>query len=49
MPIHFGKYPGSSLLKKLISFTVRLKRLMVREVGETEVRISVIKALHWLR
>lgn len=44
MPILYGKYPGSSLLKKLISFTVGLKRPMVREVGETEVRISMHKS-----
>lgn len=44
MPILYGKYPGSSLLKKLISFTVGLKRPMVREVRETEVRISMHKS-----
>ena len=44
IPKLYGKYPGWSLLKKLIAFGVGLKRPMVREVGETEVRISVHKS-----
>ena len=44
IPKLYGKYPGWSLLKKLIAFSVGLKRPMVREVGETEVRISVHKS-----
>lgn len=44
IPKLYGKYPGWSLLKKLISWSVGLKRPMVREVGETEVRISVHKS-----
>lgn len=44
VPTLYSKYPGWSLVKKLISFTVGLKRPMVREVGETEVRISVHKS-----
>ena len=44
IPKLYGKYPGWSLLKKLIAWGVGLKRPMVREVGETEVRISVHKS-----
>jgi nitroreductase len=44
IPKLYGKYPGWSLLKKLIAWVVGLKRPMVREVGETEVRISVHKS-----
>lgn len=44
IPKLYGKYPGWSILKKLISWSVGLKRPMVREVGETEVRISVHKS-----
>jgi nitroreductase len=44
IPKLYGKFPGWSLIKKLISFSVGLKRPMVREVGETEVRISVHKS-----
>lgn len=44
IPKLYGKYPGWSLLKKLIAFSVGLRRPMVREVGETEVRISVHKS-----
>lgn len=44
IPTLYSKYPGWSLIKKLISFIVGLKRPMVREVGETEVRISVHKS-----
>ena len=44
IPKLYSKYPGWSLLKKLIAFGVGLKRPMVREVGETEVRISVHKS-----
>lgn len=44
IPKLYSKYPGWSLIKKLIAFGVGLKRPMVREVGETEVRISVHKS-----
>ncbi|SFO57183.1 Nitroreductase [Algoriphagus ornithinivorans] len=44
IPKLFGKYPGWSLLKKLIAWWVGMRRPMVREVGETEVRISVHKS-----
>lgn len=44
IPKLYSKYPGWTLLKKLISWSVGLKRPMVREVGETEVRISVHKS-----
>jgi nitroreductase len=44
IPKLYSKYPGWTLLKKLIAFSVGLKRPMVREVGETEVRISVHKS-----
>lgn len=44
IPKLYSKYPGWSLTKKLIAFGVGLKRPMVREVGETEVRISVHKS-----
>mgnify|MGYP005852706479 CR=1 FL=1 len=41
IPKLYGKFPSWSLLKKLISWSVGLKRPMVRDVGETDVRISV--------
>lgn len=44
IPKLYGKFPGWSLLKKAISFFVGLRRPMIREVGETEVRISVHKS-----
>ncbi|WP_289030096.1 nitroreductase family protein [uncultured Algoriphagus sp.] len=44
IPKLFGKYPGWSLIKKLIAWWVGMRRPMVREVGETEVRISVHKS-----
>ncbi|MFL0685272.1 nitroreductase [Algoriphagus aquaeductus] len=44
IPKLYGKFLGWSILKKLIAFTVGLRRPMVREVGETEVRISVHKS-----
>lgn len=44
IPKLFGKYPGWSLLKKLIAWWVGMRRPMVREVGETEVRISIHKS-----
>lgn len=44
IPKLYSKFPGWSILKKLIAFGVGLKRPMVREVGETEVRISVHKS-----
>jgi len=44
IPKLYSKFPGWSLVKKAIAFAVGLKRPMVREVGETEVRISVHKS-----
>lgn len=44
IPKLYSKYPGWSFVKKAIAFFVGLKRPMVREVGETEVRISVHKS-----
>lgn len=44
IPKLFGKYPGWTFLKKIIAWWVGLRRPMVREVGETEVRISVHKS-----
>jgi nitroreductase len=44
IPKLFSSYPGWSLLKKIIAWWVGRKRPMVREVGETEVRISVHKS-----
>lgn len=44
IPKLYSKFPGWTLIKKGISFFVGLKRPMVREVGETEVRISVHKS-----
>lgn len=44
IPKLYSKFPGWTLVKKAIAFAVGLKRPMVREVGETEVRISVHKS-----
>ncbi|OOG78667.1 nitroreductase family protein [Algoriphagus sp. A40] len=44
IPKLFSRYPGWSLLKKIIAWWVGIYRPMVREVGETEVRISVHKS-----
>lgn len=44
IPKLYGKFPGWSFIKKIIAFTVGIRRPMVREVGETEVRISVHKS-----
>jgi nitroreductase len=44
IPKLYSKFPGWTLIKKAIAFAVGLKRPMVREVGETEVRISVHKS-----
>lgn len=44
IPKLYSKYPGWTMIKKLIAFFMGLKRPMVREVGETEVRISVHKS-----
>ncbi|WP_297335761.1 nitroreductase family protein [Algoriphagus sp.] len=44
IPKLFSNYPGWSTIKKLIAWWVGLRRPMVREVGETEVRISVHKS-----
>lgn len=44
IPKLFGKYPGWTLIKKTIAWWVGLRRPMVREVSETDVRISVHKS-----
>ncbi|TDQ16281.1 nitroreductase [Algoriphagus boseongensis] len=44
IPKLYSKYFGWSIIKKVISWWVGLRRPMVREVGETEVRISVHKS-----
>lgn len=44
IPKLYGKYPGWSLLKKIIAWWIGMKKPMVREVGETDVRISVHKS-----
>ncbi|MHA7130306.1 nitroreductase family protein [Algoriphagus namhaensis] len=44
IPKLYTKFPGWGWIKKVIAFVVGLKRPMVREVGETEVRISVHKS-----
>ncbi len=44
IPKLFGKYPGWSILKKIVAWWIGLQRPMVREVGESEVRISVHKS-----
>ncbi len=44
IPKLYSKFPGWTLIKKVIAFFMGLKRPMVREVGETEVRISVHKS-----
>lgn len=44
IPKLYGKYFGWSIIKKVIAWWVGLRRPMVREVGETEVRISVHKS-----
>lgn len=44
IPKLYFKFPGWSWIKKLIAWWVGLRRPMVREVGEAEVRISVHKS-----
>lgn len=44
IPKLYSRYPGWTLIKKLIAWWVGLKRPMVREVSETDVRISVHKS-----
>lgn len=44
IPKLYAKFPGATLIKKVVAFFIGLKRPMVREVGETEVRISVHKS-----
>lgn len=44
IPKLYSKYLGWSIIKKVIAWWVGLRRPMVREVGETEVRISVHKS-----
>ncbi|EPA00285.1 putative nitroreductase [Indibacter alkaliphilus LW1] len=45
IPRLYSKYPFWSLTKRLIAWLVGLKRPMVREVSETDVRISVHKSV----
>lgn len=44
VPKLYSKFPGWTLVKKVIAFFVGLKRPMVREVSETDIRISVHKS-----
>ncbi|WP_296704783.1 nitroreductase family protein [Algoriphagus sp.] len=44
IPKLYTKFPGWTFIKKLISWWVGLKRPMVREVSETDLRISVHKS-----
>ncbi|MBN3582627.1 nitroreductase family protein [Algoriphagus aestuarii] len=44
IPNLYSRYPGWTLIKKIIAWFVGLKRPMVREVSETDVRISVHKS-----
>lgn len=44
IPKLYSRYPGWTLIKKLIAWWVGLRRPMVREVSETNVRISVHKS-----
>ncbi len=44
VPMLYHKFPGWSLVKKLIAITQGLRKPMVREVSETAVRISVHKS-----
>lgn len=44
IPKLFGKFPGWTLVKTAIAWWVGLRRPMVREVSETDVRISVHKS-----
>jgi len=44
IPKLYSRYPGWTLIKKLIAWWVGLRRPMVREVSETDVRISVHKS-----
>ena len=44
IPKLYSKFPGWTIIKKLIAWWVGMKRPMVREVSETDVRISVHKS-----
>lgn len=44
IPKLYGKFLGWSLIKNIIAWWVGMRRPMVREVSETEVRISVHKS-----
>lgn len=44
IPKLYGKFPGWSLIKTIIAWWVGMRRPMVREVSETDVRISVHKS-----
>ncbi|WP_373400767.1 nitroreductase family protein [Algoriphagus halophilus] len=44
IPKLYSRFPGWTTIKKIIAWWVGLKRPMVREVSETDVRISVHKS-----
>lgn len=44
IPKLYSRFPGWTIIKKIIAWWVGLKRPMVREVSETDVRISVHKS-----
>ncbi|MBN3520420.1 nitroreductase family protein [Algoriphagus lutimaris] len=44
IPKLYARYPGWTMIKKIIAWWVGLRRPMVREVSETDVRISVHKS-----
>ncbi|MEN2284154.1 nitroreductase family protein [Algoriphagus sp. SE2] len=44
IPKLYSRFPGWSIIKQVIAWFVGLKRPMVREVSETDVRISVHKS-----
>lgn len=45
IPKLYSKYPFWSILKQLIAWFVGLKRPMIREVSETDIRVSVHKSV----
>lgn len=44
IPKLYSRYPGWTMIKKIIAWWVGIRRPMVREVSETDVRISVHKS-----
>ncbi|SIN65109.1 nitroreductase family protein [Algoriphagus halophilus] len=44
IPKLYSRFPGWTIIKKIIAWWVGLRRPMVREVSETDVRISVHKS-----